>query len=199
MDGALADYNLGAGTHDYWQPLPYIFTGDNQYIQTLTGWQGGTYTFVHEVGHVLDVHYLVDTAGNPWNFDRYKLAYSPPWEESDPSTDYYKICYAQPGYFNYDNGANRLPRCGPQGFIIRNEMEDFAENFAFYILSQEFPSMCPSNPTGADLEKRIFLRGKGFNGVDCSDLAQTRNYQILSEKENAAIRESLTPPAGGKI
>ena len=187
-----ADYNVGAGINSDWNPEPHVFSGDDQMVQ-YNDFGASRYVLVHEFGHVLDVHYFVDEADNeyyhpPYNFEHYKLAYSPPWERLDTSSTFYDFSFLSPTFFNLNNN-NVVNNAGDfvSGYAGTNEYEDFAETFYEYLLD------CPrfkSRLLDSDVlrSKYNFFRDEMFDGEEC-DVVRPASLQ---RAVMAAPTEQLT-------
>lgn len=99
--------------------------------------------FVHELGHVVDIHYLK------------------PGMLGDPSEDFYKISWES--YKIKKKGAKLADFVS--GYALSNKYEDFAESFSFFVFhNAEFQKRAKTNPLLA--KKYAFFSEKVFESGD---------------------------------
>lgn len=124
------------------------------YVKCLPDLEEFVNVFVHELGHVIDLGYLVGEKGNKTTFDDFGV----PVMSEDPSYLFYSISWDSTTVKNKrSNDLNFV-----SGYAQSDPFEDFAEAFMMYERYNEvFVAYANSNPV---MQKKYnFIRDKVYN------------------------------------
>lgn len=104
--------------------------------------------FVHELGHIIDLHYLL----NAWDYDPSEWFYTINWVDYNVKKKWAKL----EDFVSW--------------YALTNKYEDFAESFCFYVFhNEEFMRRAKNN--AKLLDKYNFLRNKVFRWNEFQNLS----------------------------
>lgn len=146
------------------------------YVRCLNDIAEFTNVLVHEIGHVIDLGYLVGTDDS---LDSNFNDFGNPVKLDDPSYDFYSISWIDNENWQFSTTADSFV----SGYASTDPFEDFAESFMMYVLYPElFLSMSQGN--SQLLRKYNFMKYTVFNGFEfiTEDAVALTSYGLNLDK-----------------